>query len=136
MARPKAAVPKQSLLTDHSHMLPSLYIVSPSLQALGLTAGYVSPNSVSDQNLWRALPLLTTACVDVSVVEDFERFRRDIGGPQGALAVIDPTGFCVWNSTESFSASIETVNDVLSLENALIDVLSGSNAGDVSMREG
>ena len=76
---------------------------------------------------------MTTACVEVTVVEEFEQFRRDVGGPEGCLAVVDPSGTCVWNSTESFGARVETNDDLLALEQALVGAVSGSNAGDVPM---
>lgn len=91
---------------------------------------------MSDQNLLRTLPLVTTACVEVTVVEEFEHFRRDVGGPEGCLTVIDPNGACVWNSTESFGAQVSSNEDLVSLQQALVGVVSSGNAGDVSMGDG
>ncbi|KAK3712615.1 hypothetical protein LTR37_009058 [Vermiconidia calcicola] len=110
--------------------------ISPDLQALAITAGYVSPNSMSDQSLLRELPLVTTACVDGITVEEFEHFRQEVGGPQGCIAVISPECNCVWNSSESFGADISTHEDLMSLQWQLVNAVGGGNAGDVAMGDG
>ena len=121
------------LLTSSSHILPTLYNVSPSLQALAITAGYVNPNSTPNQSLLRTLPLVTTSCVEVNVVEEFESFRRDVGGQTGCIAVIDPNGTCIWSLTESDGISISTTEDLLGLEQTLVAFLDQSNGEDVLM---
>lgn len=112
-----------------SQILPSLYQVSPTLQALAITAGYVSPNSASDQSLLRILPLVTTACVEVTVVEEFAQFRREIGGPEGCIAVLNAYGTCVWSSSEAMGSE----DDLQTLQRALTDVLTSSDDADVTM---
>ena len=120
--RPKSLNNHDALIFP-SHILPSLYSASPTLQALAITSGYVSPNAMSDQALQRMLPLVTTACVDATIVEDFERFRRDVGGPEGCLAVIAPDGTCLWSSADSF-ANIATDEDVMSLQWQIVNALT------------
>ena len=120
-----------------SHLLPSLYSVASTLQALAITTGYVDPNATPDQALLRVLPLLTTACVEVSIVEDFERFRQDVGGPEGAVAIIDSNGNCVWTSTEFLESRAQIADgsvDLQSLERSLTEILTSTNPnGDVDM---
>ena len=90
---------------------------------------------MADQTLLRVLPLVTTACVEVSVVEEFEHFRSEVGGPEGCIAVIDEGANCVWTSTEFLDsrAQISDGNvDLQSLERSLMEVLM-SNNDDVAM---
>ncbi|KAK5173380.1 uncharacterized protein LTR77_002061 [Saxophila tyrrhenica] len=118
------------------HVLPSLYHVSPSLQALAVTAGYVNPNATPDRALLRELPLITTACVDGTVVEEFEAFRREVGGPEGCIAVISPDGTCVWSSAEALPGGVNSDGDVEELRRQMLGVLGGGRGGDVAMGEG
>ena len=119
-------------------MLPRLYQVSSQLQALAITTGYLSPNAVADQSLLTVLPLVTTACVEVSVVEEYEQFRRNVGGPEGALAVVDAFSNCIWTSTE-FLANRSAINDGMvdlpSLEASITEALGGKQ-DDVVMSFG
>jgi hypothetical protein len=91
---------------------------------------------MSDQALQRVLPLATTACVDAVVVEEFESFRRELGGPEGCIAVISPDGTCVWSSTESFSADACRNLDVNGFHGQILNALGGDSAGDVPMTGG
>ena len=91
---------------------------------------------MSDQHLLRALPLVTTASVEVTVVEEFENFRGDVGGSEDCLTVIDFRGACVWNSTESFGSGVSTNEDLVMLQHQLVGALDSGNAGDVSMGDG
>ena len=86
---------------------------------------------MSEQGLLRILPLVTTACVEVTVVEEFAQFRQEAGGPEGCIAVIDAQGTCVWTSSEALGS-----NDGLqSMQSALVDVLTTSSTADVAMGE-
>ena len=124
---------------DHmypSHILPSLYKVSPSLQALAVTTGYVNPNSISDRNLLRAVPFVTTAGLEVTVMEEFEEFRRELGVPESCIAIIDASGRCVWSTATAFAAVQDDYGDITGLHKALIRVLGSNNDGDLPMDMG
>ena len=93
---------------------------------------------MADQALLQILPLVTTACVEVTVVEEYERFRQSVGGPEGCVAVIDGLGNCVWTSTEFLDSRV-SINagyvDVPTLQNSLLQVLR-DKPDDVAMDDG
>lgn len=80
--------------------------------------------------------MITTACVDATVVEEFASFRRDVGGPEGCITVISPDGTCVWTSAESFPPGVNSDEDVESLRWQILHALEGKGKGDVAMGEG
>lgn len=85
---------------------------------------------MSDQSLLRILPLVTTACVEASIVEDFAKFRQEIrGGPEGSLVVVNPEGTCVWTSAQA-----PRNMDIQGLERALKSALGVDDGGNVAMR--
>lgn len=88
---------------------------------------------MADQALQRVLPLVTTAGVDSTVVEDFERFRRDIGGAGDCVAVVGPDGTCLWSSVEDVDA--ETISDagVARMRVQIVEALTPAVTGDVMM---
>lgn len=91
---------------------------------------------MTDQALLRIVPLVTTAGVEVNVVEAFEQFRQEVGGD--CLAVIDPNGNCVWTSTEFLNDTASNAHgqkDLQSLQESLMAVFT-SNPGDVAMGNG
>ena len=122
-----------ALLIHCSQILPSLYRAAPNLQALAVTGGYLSPNSTPHQNLLRALPLVTTAGMEVTVAEEFEGFRLEVGGWGSCIAVIDHRGLCVWSSAESLNPHLTTIESVAALERALMGVVGTNESGDVAM---
>ena len=110
----------------HSEILPSLYDVSPSLQALAVTDGYVDPNAISNHVLQRRLPLTPTAGLEVDIAEDFEAFKRDVA-PGDCIAVINGSGTCVWTTGEA--------QELVFLRGILAGIGPASN-GDDAMDEG
>ena len=122
-----------SSLIQCSHILPTLYNTAPTLQALAVTGGYVSPNSTPHQSLLRMLPLVTTAGMEVTVAEEFEAFRREVGGCDSCVAVVDYRGVCVWSSVEALEPHLTGVGRVQALERALSGVIGVDGPGDVAM---
>jgi hypothetical protein len=91
---------------------------------------------MSDQALLRILPLVTTAAVEASVAEDFDRFRSEVGGGDECIAVTSPSGSCIWSSVETFRAGVTCDDDVKSLQLQMLQVLNGGCSNDVAMGEG
>lgn len=130
----RARCPQPTNQNTPSHLLPTLYQHRPNLQALALTAGYLPPNATPDRTLSRLLPLTTTAGLEASVAEAFERFRRALG-PGECIAVVDAAGTCTWTSRE--------VSSVIDMERGLVGTVArwtGSvgdgGGGDVAMPDG
>ena len=78
------------------------------------------------------LPLITTAGVDTSVVEDLESFQQNLGAPTGCIAIIDACGNCIWTNADIGGTSDPTTDD---LARALTNVLQSSTE-DVAMGNG
>ena len=123
---------RSKLMGDmYRQMLPTLYTLSPNLQALAVTAGYLSPNAMADRTQSRMVPMTTTAGLEGTVAEDFEAFRRELGEGD-CIAVVSAAGECVWTSREASS--------LLDLQKGLNEALKAcsvaSGGGDVAMDQG
>lgn len=104
------------------------------MQAFAITTGYVSPNAMADQALQRVLPLVTTAGVEATVVEEFEQFRRDLGGEGDCVAVVGPDGTCLYSSTaENFDAETGSDGGVARLQVQIVGALGLASPEDVTM---
>lgn len=93
---------KTSSSTDvRSEVLPSLYKSTPSLQALAVLVGNQASSLVFADEQSRTLPRVGIDELQTIVADAFEVFRMSLPDPQNILALIDPSGTCLWTSIET-----------------------------------
>jgi hypothetical protein len=114
--------------------LPSLYDIAPNLQALAIADDLLDAITIPGQSLLRKLPLVTTAGMEVSIVEEFRAFHQDICNNKDCIVAIDPRGVCVWHSAKTTLGTIAA--DLDELWNSLVDVSPTVGSRDVDMGDG
>lgn len=84
-----------------SQALPSLYSVSPKLQAIAIA----TPNAARlqpfmDESLARKVPIIMEEEFDQPEFEDLERFRKAVELMFDGIAVFDTSKRCVWTNRD------------------------------------
>lgn len=74
----------------------------------------------------RALPIATTAGMEVTVLEELQTLCAELGCREGSAVIIDPRGICVWSGNEVSESSVDGVWRALTVE-------VGTSAADLTM---
>jgi len=87
-------------------ILPSLYPIAPSLQALAILTDEPASHQLSEPEDARILPMITISDLDESVACELEECRQALADPNDSIVVFDASGTCLWTSHEFDHASL------------------------------